>query len=172
MNWKEKVGRILTITGAVVFIYVLFLSAYWEKDIRWLHFFQSWMYIALIVLVLRGNRWGYFIGLGAALLWDYTNLFVTTFLRAGLAQLHVFAQTGHLSRPDQFVSVPGWLGNFAIIVGVLVAYAGFPRKQATDLVRFTVAFVGTTAFFALDMYLSQPRYLPLFPAMLHPHLHL
>jgi hypothetical protein len=55
--------------GAAVFIGVLFISAYWEADIRWLHFFQAWMYLATIILdaeiaqsfhggvaVIRGDR--------------------------------------------------------------------------------------------------------------------
>jgi hypothetical protein len=48
------------------FIVVLGFSAVWEADIRWLHFFQAWMYIAAIMLGLRGNRWGYFIGISDA----------------------------------------------------------------------------------------------------------
>jgi len=54
--------------GAIVFIAVLFLSAYWEPDIPWLHFFQRWMYIAITALIWRGSRWGG-IGVGAAGLW-------------------------------------------------------------------------------------------------------
>jgi hypothetical protein len=44
--------------GAAVFIGVLFISAYWEADIRWLHFFQAWMYLATIILAWKGSRWG------------------------------------------------------------------------------------------------------------------
>jgi hypothetical protein len=43
--------------GAAVFIGVLFISAYWEADIRWLHFFQAWMYLATIILAWKGSRW-------------------------------------------------------------------------------------------------------------------
>ena len=58
----------LILVGASLFIAVLALSAFWEADIRWLHFFQAWMYVATIALSLRGNRWGYFIGISAALI--------------------------------------------------------------------------------------------------------
>src|SRR5881409_1702838 len=54
-----------------------------EPDIRWLHFFQAWMYVATIVLAHRRNRWGYFIGFSAAGLWIYANLFATTFFFNG-----------------------------------------------------------------------------------------
>jgi cytochrome bd-type quinol oxidase subunit 1 len=158
--------------GAVLFLAVLAISAYWEADIRWLHFFQAWMYLATIALVLKGNRWGYFIGLGVAALWNYTTLFVNTFLKNGLEQVAILAHTRDLPRPDLFLAVPGWLGNLAVIVGCLWAYALLRDKEWKDAAKFAVAVAATTGFFALIVALFQPRYLPLFPRLLHPHLHL
>ena len=77
----------LVVAGGCTFIVVLCVSAVFEADIRWLHFFQAWIYLAAIVLSLRGNVWGYFIGISAAALWDYANLFVTSFLTSGIAHL-------------------------------------------------------------------------------------
>jgi hypothetical protein len=74
---------VLVLAGSCLFIFVLWLSTYLEPDIRWLHFFQAWMYLATIALSLRDSRWGYFIGASAAAFWDYTNLFATTFCGAG-----------------------------------------------------------------------------------------
>src|SRR3989442_15195616 len=74
----------LIVLGGCAFIAVLAVSAYWQADIRWLHFFQAWMYVATIVLSLVGNRWGYFIGVSAAGLWDFINVVATTFFRNGL----------------------------------------------------------------------------------------
>jgi hypothetical protein len=74
-------------------------------------FFQAWMYLATIVLSLRGSRWGYFIGVSAAVFWDYINLFVTSFLRSGLHWVSAWMSTGHLERLDQIVAVPGWIGT-------------------------------------------------------------
>src|SRR5262249_32658252 len=95
----------LIVGGATIFIFVLALSAVWEPDIRWLHFFQAWMYIATIALSLRHNRWGYFIGVSAAGLWAYTGLFVTSFVMSGIRHLMT------LDRPDQIIAVPAWLSN-------------------------------------------------------------
>src|SRR5437660_6322211 len=94
--------------GACAFIAVLAVSAYWEADIRWLHFFQAWMYLAAIVLGLRRTRWGYFIGASAAGLWNYANIFATGFFYSGLQQLSGWANRGHLSRPDLAIAVPAW----------------------------------------------------------------
>jgi hypothetical protein len=158
--------------GAAVFIGVLFISAYWEADIRWLHFFQTWMYLATIILVWKGSRWGYFIGVGAAVLWNYMTLFVNAFLKQGLNQASLLVHTGHLPRPDLFISVPGWLGNLMVIVGCVLAYGWTPDKRPSDILKFALVLAGTTSFFALIVALFQPRYLGLFPGLLHPHLHL
>jgi hypothetical protein len=171
-NAISKLSRWTITLGAFVFIAVLFVSAYWEADIRWLHFFQAWMYLITIALVWKNNRWGYFVGLGAASLWNYSTLFVNTFLQNGLSQASVLVKTGRLPRPDLFISVPAWLGNLAVIVGCLLAYLCLVEKKWTDGPKFVAAVAGTTGYFALIIALFQPRYLPLFPALLHPHLHI
>jgi hypothetical protein len=118
-NPPSKFGALewLILIGGSFFTLVLALSAIWEADIRWLHFFQSWMYIAAMVLSIRGSRWGYFIGISAAGLWDYTNIFATTFFYNGLQQLSLWIHTGHLARPDLFIAVPAWLSNFLLVLG-------------------------------------------------------
>ena len=60
---------------------------------------------------------------------DYLTLFVNTFLKNGLNQASILVHTGHLPRPDLFISVPGWLANLAAIVGCLWVYASLPSKQ-------------------------------------------
>ena len=160
----------LILLGGSVFVVVLGISAYWEPDIRWLHFFQAWMYIAAMALSLIGSRWGYFIGISAAGLWDYTNVFATTFFFNGLDQLAIWVRTGHLARPDLLISVPAWFSNLLVVAGCLWAYSRRREKPRSDIVRFLVTFALTTGFFALDMAIFQPRYLGIFPRLLHPHL--
>src|SRR5215467_10804640 len=109
----------LYVTGAVFFTLVLMLSALWDASIRWLHFFQASMYIATLVLGLRKNRWGYFIGISAAGLWDYLNIFATTFFFNGMQQLSQWIHTGHLQRPDLLIAVPTWFSNLFIVIGCL-----------------------------------------------------
>jgi hypothetical protein len=162
--------QLLILVGTGFFILALAVSAYWEADIRWLHFFQAWMYVATLVLAFRRNRWGYFIGASVAGLWDYTNIFATTFLFNGIEELSRWIHTGRLSRPDLLIAIPAWLSNFLVIAGCLWAYSRLPAKGISDLGRFLIAFVLTTGFFALDMALFQPRYLGIFPRLLHPHL--
>jgi len=51
-NRKFGVPEWLVLISASVFILVLAISAFFEADIRWLHFFQAWMYIVTIALSL------------------------------------------------------------------------------------------------------------------------
>jgi hypothetical protein len=171
-NTRSRIGapEWFILIGAVVFVVILVISAVFEADIRWLHFFQAWMYIATIVLSLHGNRWGYFIGVSAAGLWDYANLVATTFFFNGLQELARWVHTGHLARPDLLIAVPAWLANLSVIIGCLWAYTRLPAKMTSDFLKAAIAFALTTGFFAADMALFQPRYLGIFSRMLHLHL--
>ena len=163
-----KASNWLIVMGAGFFILVLAISAAWEADIRWLHFFQAWMYLATIALGLRRNRWGYFIGIAAAGLWNYANLVATTFFFNGLQQLSQWVHTGHLVRPDLLIALPAWFANLFVVIGCLLGYILLPKKSIGDIGRFVVTFILTTGFFALDMAIFQPHYLGIFPRMLHP----
>lgn len=162
--------EVVILIGGCVFIFVLGVSAYWESDIRWLHFFQAWMYVGAMTLSLRGSRWGHFIGLSAAGLWDYTNLFATTFFFNGLQQLGQWAHAGRLARPDLLIAVPAWFSNLLVVLGCMWAYSRRPEKPLGDAGRLLLTFALTTAFFAADMAVFQPRYLSIFPRLLHPQL--
>lgn len=160
----------LIVSGGCAFIFVLGLSAYWEADIRWLHFFQALMYVATIILSLRQSRWGLFIGFSAAFLWDYANVFATTFFFNGLQQFAQWLHTGHLAKPDLLIAVPAWFSNFLVVIGCVWAYSRQREKPFGDIGKLVLTFALTTGFFALDMAIFQPRYLGIFPRLLHPHL--
>lgn len=163
------VPEVLILSGSCVFLFVLGLAAWFEPDIRWLHFFEAWTYLAVIVLSLRHSRWGYFIGMSAAGLWDYLNLFVTTFFRSGLQWLSASISSSQLQHVDQIIAVPAWIANFLIVAGSVWAYTRLPEKPLSDLGRLALAFILSTGFLAACMAVFQPRYLPLFGRMLHPH---
>jgi hypothetical protein len=167
---SSRLPNLLIIVGSCLFIFALWLSAYLEPDIRWLHFCQAWMYLATIALTLAGNRWGYFIGASAAAFWNYVTMFVNTFLKSGLHWLGAWISTGHLERLDQVVAVPAWVGNLLVLVGCVWSYIQISDKRSRDIGAATLSFALTTAFFAMAMAVCQPRYLPLFRAALHPHL--
>ena len=164
----RKASDWLIVIGGCFFLLVLAFSAFWEADIRWLHFFQALMYVATIALALRRNRWGYFIGISAAGLWDYANLVATTFFFNGLEQLSRWVHSGYPARPDLLIAAPAWFSNLFIVVGCVWGYLLLQKKSLGDLGKFVVTFALTTGFFALDMAIFQPRCLGLFPRMLRP----
>jgi hypothetical protein len=171
-NARRAIGtpEWLILIGSCGFVFLLGLSAYWEADIRWLHFFQAWMYIGTIALCLRGSRWGQFIGFSAAGLWDYANVFTTTFLLNGLQQLSQWIHTGHMARPDLLIAVPAWSANLLVVNGCVWAYSRQAEKSLGDIAKLCLTFALTTGFFAASMALFQPRYLAMFPMLLHPQL--
>jgi hypothetical protein len=94
---------------------------------------------------------------------------VTTFLRAGLQQLSILASTGKLPHPEYFIAVPAWTANLILLSSCAWAYARLEHnKQTTDVLRLLAALVISIGYLAAIMALFQPRYLGLFPRLLHP----
>jgi hypothetical protein len=56
------------VAGCLVFIGVLALSGYIERDVLVLHVLQSLIYVTVIYLSRRHNKWGYAIGISIAFL--------------------------------------------------------------------------------------------------------
>jgi hypothetical protein len=102
-------------------------------------------------------------------MWDYITVFVNPILRNRLHWLFALLETGKLMRLDQIVAVPAWIGNLFVVLGSVWAYSRLPHKARADLARLPLAFTLTTAYFAAIIAICQPRYLPLFRGILHPH---
>ena len=77
--------------------------------------------------------------------------------------------TGQLKHIDQIIAVPAWIANFLVVAGSVWAYTRLTEKRRGDLGRLALAFVLTTGFFAASIAICQPRYLPLFRGIIHPH---
>lgn len=114
------------LVGAGFFIFALILSAVFDPKIRVLHALQALIYIAVIVLTRRNSAWGFGAGCIIAAVWNYINLFVTTFVKAGLQQLSTLLRTGQLDRPDLLIAVIAAAGHFLLILACL---AGFLRTR-------------------------------------------
>lgn len=151
------------------FIAILAVSAIWDHSIVWLHFFQALQYVAVIALAARGSRWGYFLGISIAGWWNYVTLFVNSFFRSGMRAVLESVHRGAIVRPDQMIAVVAFLFHLILIVACIVAYSRLPRRPAGDAGRLIVALVGALLYFAAIVALFQPRYLTIFPRLLHPH---
>ena len=157
---RSRIPLWLIIPGAAVFILALTVSAVFDASLRALHFFQSWLYIATVVLSIRGSRWGFFIGVSTAAFWDYA-LFFTSPLFSDLVKTP--------TRPDVLVQTLAWFGNVAIIAGCVWAYSRLTDRRRADWGRFMLAFVGCTGFLAIIVAIFTPERLAIFPGLLHPH---
>ena len=114
------------LAGAGFFILALILSAVFDPKIRVLHALQALIYVAVIMLTRRDNAWGFGAGCIVAAFWNYSALFVTNFVKAGLQQLSILLRTGQLHRPDLLVAVIAAGGHFLLIIACL---AGFLRTR-------------------------------------------
>jgi hypothetical protein len=151
------------------FVIVLGLAAYWDRSIVALHAFQSSQYVAIVILAAHRNRWAYFLGIAVASFWNYLTLFVNNFVLSGFRALETSIATGVLTRPDQIIAVFGFAFHLVLIVACVIAYLRLSGRSAADWGRLLVSLLGAVAYFAAIVALLQPRYLPMFPKLLHPH---
>ena len=152
--------------GAWFFIFCLVLSAVFDPTIRVLHALQALIYLAVIFLARRNSAWGFGAGFFIAIFWNYTNLFVTTFIKAGWEQLNALIRTSHLARPDLLIAVFAAFGHFLMIAACL---AGFlhTRPKAREWKRFFAGGVLTIAYFVLIIYTTGPQYIGLVHRIFH-----
>lgn len=148
------------LAGAGFFIFALILSAVFDPKIRVLHALQTLIYVAVIVLARRGSAWGFGAGAFIAALWNYTNLFVTTFIKAGLEQLSILLHSGQLKRPDLLIAVVAAAGHFLLIAACL---AGFLRSRPgpRELAQFFAGGVVAVVYFVAIIVWTGPQYVGL-----------
>ncbi len=158
--------RVPIYIGAGFFILALILSAVFDPRIRVLHTLQALIYVIIILLVKRSNPWGYGAGFFIAVFWNYTNLFITTFVKAGWIQIMGLVHTGHLPRPDRAVAVLAAGGHF-LMIGA--CFAGFLllSPKLRDWLRFLTGGAAAIACFVLIIYTTGPQYIPLIRRVFH-----
>jgi hypothetical protein len=154
------------LVGAGFFIVALLVSAIFDPTIRVLHILQALIYIAVIVLARRNSAWGFGAGFTISLVWNYVNLFVTTFIAAGLHQLSVLLHTGRIERPDLLIAVVAGGGHFLLLAGCL---AGFLRLRpgGRQWGRFVAGGVVAVLYFAAIIVTTGPQYVHLFKRVFH-----
>ena len=148
------------LAGAGFFIFALILSAVFDPRISVLHALQALIYIAVILLARKNNSWGFGAGCIIAAFWNYTNLFVTTFVRSGLQQLSILLRTGRLHRPDLLIAVIAAGGHFLLIIACV---AGFlrTRPDARRWAQFIGGGVLGVGYFVAIIISTGPQYIGL-----------
>lgn len=150
---------VFVLAGAGFFGFALFLSAVFDPAIRVLHLLQALIYVGVVVLTRRDSAWGFGAGFLISVFWNYTNLFVTSFISAGLQVLAHLVRTGHLERPDLLVAVVAALGHVLLIIACL---AGFlrTRPRATQWVQFAAGGALAVVYLVGIILTTGPQYIP------------
>jgi hypothetical protein len=148
------------VAGAGLFIFALVLSAVFEPRIRVLHALQILIYVAVIVLTRRNSSWGFGAGCAIAVFWNYINLFVTTFIKAGVNQWIAFLQTGRIERPDLALSAFAAAGHFLLIAGCLIGFLR-TRPRARNWGQFVGGGVLAIAYLIAIIITTGPQYIGL-----------
>ena len=138
----------------------LVLAAVYDPEIRVLHALQALMYVGIIWLAGRSNPWGFGAGCLIAAFWNYTNLFVTDFIKAGIEQLGLLIRTGEVPRPDLLVSLAAAGGHFILIVGCVAGQLRM-RPTARQWGEFVGGGVIAVGYLILIIITTGQQYIPL-----------
>jgi hypothetical protein len=152
--------------GAGFFLLALIPSAIFDPSIRVLHTLQALVYISVIVLTRRKKAWGYGAGFATAALWNYTNLFFTSFIRDGWRYLWLLLQTGRLKHPDLIVAVVAAGGHFLMIAACVAGFA-LLRPTPQRWLSFFAGGVLAILYFAAIIITTGLQYIPLLRRVFH-----
>lgn len=148
--------RLWVPAGAALFLLALTVSAWVVPQIRFLHFRQALIYVAIVFLVRRDNAWGMGAGVAVAVVWNSLNLFVTHLIQAGAVEFWTFLHTGQVRRPDTMMVPLGGIGHFILIIGCMAAVLQQPRKKEKWW-QFAAGGVVALAYLFLIVAIARPR---------------
>ena len=151
----------LIIGSCALFVFILALSAVYDRSIRVLHFFQAIIYVAIVVLALRRSAWGYGAGCLIAAFWNWTNIVHTTFIANGLHELAHVLQTARVGRPDQLIAVVAAAAHFVLIASCLIGYFRIKTRGAWEPLKFFVGGLIAVGYLAGIILAFGPQYIPL-----------
>ena len=148
--------RIWIPIGAVLFVVALTVSALVVPQLRLLHLLQALIYVAVVILALRNNVWGFGAGVTIAVVWNSLNLFVTHLMQAGVFTFWTFLRTGQVRRVDTMMVTRGGIGHFILLIGCMAALLARPTKNK-QWWKFVGGGVTTLAYFALIVAIARRR---------------
>ena len=141
--------------GATLFVIALTVSALVIPQLRPLHFLQSVIYVAVVILAWRNSVWGFGGGATIAVAWNGLNLFVTHLVQAGALAFWSFLRTGQVRRLDTMMVTFGAIGHFILLIGCLAALLGLKTTEKKWW-KFIAGGLTTLAYFALIIAIARP----------------
>ena len=144
---------------SIGFIIILLVSGYFERDVLALHLFQSLIYVAIIVLSLKHNKWGYGIAVSIAAFWNIFNIF-SGFFSAGIHQWMILLKTGRITNPVNLVAPLAGLDHLALIVCAVWAYVRLPNKRVSDIWVLVGSFILSVGYLLVMIALLWSQFIP------------
>jgi len=142
--------------GVAFFLVALTVSAVIVPELRLLHFFQAWIYVAVVVLARRNNSWGFGAGFAIGMVWNALNLFVTHLMLTGAVAFWSLLRHGHTEQLVPMMVTLGGIGHFILIVASLVAVVR-RGSEPNKWWKFVGGGAAAIAYFALIISFSQPH---------------
>ena|SRR5215472_201949 len=102
--------------AAAIFVVALIVSAWVVPQLRFLHFLQALIYVAVVILARRNSAWGFGAGVAVGVAWNSLNLFVTHLIETGSMEFWSFLHTGQVRRPDTMMVPLGGIAHFVLII--------------------------------------------------------
>jgi len=154
-----------------IWICILLMSGYFERDVFVLHILQSLIYVAVMFLTLKRSKWGYTIGISIAVAWNFYNArngFHQGFIfGAGFSRWREFIDGHGISNPVQFIAPIGWFAHIVLILALVWAYMKSENKRWRDILILLGGAAGTLGYFALAIAITWPQFVPKLRAFLH-----
>ena len=155
------------VISALLFIFALIVSAYFEPRIRALHTLQALIYLFVIIFSLRHSKWGYGVGISIAAFWNYANLFVTTFIVGGVSKVFLFLSGGPAPNANALIAVFAALSHFGLIIFCMSGYLRLPNKKWHDTGILVISASLSIGYFATIVALTAQQYLFVFEKVFH-----
>jgi len=142
--------------AASLFVVALIVSAWVVQELRFLHFLQALIYVAIVILARRNSAWGFGAGVTVPLVWNSLNLFITHLMQAGTVALWSFVRTGQVRRLDTMMVTLGGITHFVLIIACIVAILQ-QRTERKKWLKFVTGGVFALAYLVLIVAIARPR---------------
>jgi len=146
---------------ACAFVFVLGISAYWDRTIVVLHVLEAVPYAVAAALCAARRTFGYALGAASGAFWLWVAGTQTSFVRNGFERVAMLARTGSVDRWDVFIAAPAALATGGLVVCSLWSYARGRKAPVRDLALFVSTAILVIAYFAAIFAAAGPQFLPL-----------
>ena len=120
---RSRLATALIVTGSVMFVLGLAVTAVFAPEWRALHVLQALLYATVVGLAWRSSAWGFGLGIFVALFWNGLSIAVTPGTRDAVIEFIRVIGGGPNPRPDLLLALFAFTGHVLIIIGCAFGFA-------------------------------------------------